>query len=162
MQHGGQSDAGAKMLRVGSDGDQRLGRRLEQQVVDDGLVLPGDGGDRRRQAEHDVEVGNRQQLGFPIGQPFLGGNSLALRAVAVAAGVVSDPHMRTILAALDMAAESRGTAALDGRHDLQLIEAHLSGVGITPGRTVAAEDIRQLDRWTRHGRAAIRRAVLPR
>ena len=149
MQHGGQSDAGAKMLGVGGDGDQRFGRRLEQQVVDDGLVLPGNGGDRRRQGEHDVEVGNRQQLGFALGQPFLGGNSLALRTVAIAAGVVGDAHVRTILASLDMAAESRGTAALDGRHDLQLREAHLSGVGVAPGRAVAAKDIRQLDCWTR-------------
>ena len=67
--------------------------------------------------------------------------------------------MRAVLAALEMAAESRGTAALDGRHDLQLVEAHVSGVGGAPGRTVAAEDIRQLDRWTRHGSAAIWRAV---
>ena len=67
--------------------------------------------------------------------------------------------MRAVLAALDMAAESRGTAALDGRHDLQLRKAHMSGIGDTPGRTVAAEDIRQLDRWTRQGSAAIRRAV---
>ena len=59
--------------------------------------------------------------------------------------------MRAVLAALDMAAESRGTAALDGRHDLQLVEAQVSGVGGAPGRTVAAEDIRQLDRWTRQG-----------
>ena len=59
--------------------------------------------------------------------------------------------MRAILATLDMAAESHGTAALDGRHDLQLVEAHVSGVGGAPSRTVAAEDIRQLDRWARQG-----------
>src|SRR5271165_5265000 len=104
-------------------------------------------------------VGNRQQFGLPIGQPFLGGNGLALGAVAVAAGVVGNPHMRAVLAALDVAAESLGATALDGRHDLQLREAYLSGVGVAPGRSVVAEDIRQLDRWTRHGRAAIRRAV---
>ena len=151
VQHGGQSDPGAEVLRVGGDGDERLGRRLEQQIVDDGLVLPRDGGDRRRQGEHDVEVWDRQQLGLPIGQPLLGGNGLALRAVAIAAGVVGDAYMRAILAALDMAAESCGAAALDGRHDLQLREAHLPGVGGAPGRTIPAEDIRQLDRWTRHG-----------
>jgi hypothetical protein len=72
MEHGGQSDPGAKMLGVGSDGDERPGRHPEQQVVDDRLVLPGDGGDRPRQAKHDVEVGNRQQLRFPIGEPRSG------------------------------------------------------------------------------------------
>jgi hypothetical protein len=148
--------------RLGGDGDERLRRRLEQDAVDDGLVLPGDVGDRCRQSEHDVIIWHGQQLRLPLGQPFLGGDGLALRAVAITAGVVGDAHMRAILAALDMAAERRGAAALDGRHDLQLREAHMSGVGVAPCRTVAAEDIRHLDRWTRHGRAAIRRAVLPR
>ena len=151
VQHCGQSDPRAKMLRIGRDGDERLGRGLEQDAVDDGLVLVGDVADRGRQREHDVVVPNRQQLRFAVGQPFLGGDRLALRAVPVAAGVVGDAHMRAILAALDMPAESRGAAALDGRHDLQLREAHLSGVGAAPHRTVAAEDIRNLDRWTRQG-----------
>ena len=46
VEHGGDADAGAEVLGVGGDGDQRLGRGLEQQVVDDGLVLVGDVGDR--------------------------------------------------------------------------------------------------------------------
>ena len=50
---------------------QRLGRGLEQEVVDDGLVLVGDVADRRRQREDDVVVGHRQQLGLALGQPFL-------------------------------------------------------------------------------------------
>jgi hypothetical protein len=47
------------MLGIGGDGQQRLGRRLEQQVVDHRLVLVGDVGDRGRQSEDDVEVGHR-------------------------------------------------------------------------------------------------------
>ena len=34
VQHGGDADAGAEVLGVGGDGDQRLGRGLEQEVVD--------------------------------------------------------------------------------------------------------------------------------
>jgi hypothetical protein len=86
VEHGGQADPGAEMLRVGRNGDERLGRRLEQQVVDDGLVLVGDVADRGRQREDYVEVWDRQQLGFPVGKPLLGSNGLALRAVAIAAG----------------------------------------------------------------------------
>jgi hypothetical protein len=52
---------------VGGDGDQRLGGGLEQDVVDGGLVLIGNVGDRRRHGEHDVEVGRRQQLGLACG-----------------------------------------------------------------------------------------------
>ena len=42
VQHGGEADAGAEMLGIGGDGRQRLGRRLEQQIVDGGLVLERD------------------------------------------------------------------------------------------------------------------------
>jgi hypothetical protein len=49
-----------------------------------------------------------------------------------------------------MAAESRGAAALDGRHYLQLAEAHVTGVGATPSWPVVAEDIRDLQSWTCH------------
>ena len=45
MQHRDHADLGAEMLGVSGDGAQRLGRRLEQDVVGDGLVLQGDGGD---------------------------------------------------------------------------------------------------------------------
>ena len=37
-----------------------------------------------------------------------------------------------VLAALDMPAERRRAAALDRRHHLQLAEAHMAGVGVTP------------------------------
>ena len=60
-----------------------------------------------------------------------------------------------VLAARDVAAERRRAAALDRRHHLQLAEAHMAGVGLTPCRTMVAEDIRDLQRRTRHGRAAL-------
>ena len=56
MEDGGDADAGAEVLGIGRDCEHGLGRGLEQQVVDDGLVLVGDIGDRCRQREHDVEV----------------------------------------------------------------------------------------------------------
>ena len=59
MQHRGDADAGAQMLGVGRDRAHRLGRGLEQEIVDDGLVLVGDGGNPRRQREDDVEVRDR-------------------------------------------------------------------------------------------------------
>ena len=71
--------------RVGGDGDQGLGRCLEQQVIDDGLVLVGDIGDGRRQREHDMIVRHRQQIGFACGKPVFCRRSLALRAMPVAA-----------------------------------------------------------------------------
>ncbi len=59
MEHRGQADAGAEMLGIGGDGDQRLGGSREQDGVDRGLVVVGDVGDRRRQREHHVVIGHR-------------------------------------------------------------------------------------------------------
>ena len=84
MENRGDTDAGAEVLRVSGDRDQGLGRCLEQQVVDDGLVI-GDVGDGCRQREHDMEVRPRQQIGFARRKPVLCRRALALRAMPVAA-----------------------------------------------------------------------------
>ena len=154
VQHGGDADAGAEMLRIGGDRQHGLGRDLEQEIVDHGLVLVGDVGDRRRQREHHVIVRHRQQLGLALGEPFLRGGALALRAVPVAAGVVGDGRIGAVLAARDMAAEGRRAAALDRRHHLQLVEADMAGIGLTPCRAMVAEDIRNLQSRARHARRA--------
>jgi hypothetical protein len=54
-----------------------------------------------------------------------------------------------------MPAEGRRSAALDRRHHLELAEADMASVGFTPRRSMAAEDIRDLQPWTRHARRAL-------
>ena len=56
VQHGGEADARAEMLRVGGDGGQRLGGGPDEEVVDGGLVVERDRAERRRQGEHHVIV----------------------------------------------------------------------------------------------------------
>jgi hypothetical protein len=73
------------VLGISGDGEQRLGRRAEQQVVDHRLVLVGDRGDLGRQGEDQVEVADRQQVGLAGGQPVLRRRALALRAMPVTA-----------------------------------------------------------------------------
>src|SRR5258707_10564228 len=72
----------------------------------------------------------------------------------VAAGVVRDLRMaaRRVLAACDMPAERRRATALDRTHHLQLLEAHMPAVGLAPSRTVIAENVRDLQSWSSHGR----------
>ena len=43
VQHRDEANAGAEMLGIGRDGERGLGRGLEQQIVDHGLVLVCDG-----------------------------------------------------------------------------------------------------------------------
>jgi hypothetical protein len=67
-------------------------------------------------------------------------------------GVVSDLGVAAlvVLAARDMTAERCRAAALDRRHHLELAEADMAGVGLTPRRSMAAEDIRNLQRRAGH------------
>ena len=99
VQYGGQADARAQMLWVGGDRGQRLRGGPEQEVVDGRLVLERDGADRGRQGEDDVIVGNRQELGLAVFEPSPRGSRLALRAVAIPAGVVCDALVRAVLSA---------------------------------------------------------------
>src|SRR4029077_5650719 len=84
------ADLGAKVARVGRDGAQRLRRSAEQDRIHHRLVVKGDVSDWRRDGEHDVEVGYWQQLGAARLKPFGARQALALRAVANAAGGVSN------------------------------------------------------------------------
>ncbi len=51
-----------------------------------------------------------------------------------------------VFAGRDMAAKGCRAAGLDRRHCLELAEADMAGVGLTPSRPVVAEDIRDLQR----------------
>ncbi len=146
MQHRREADLAAETLRVGGDCQQRLGTRLEQQVVDDGLVVECDRRDARRQREHDMEVGHLQQLGLARLQPFPRLRSLALRTMPITTGVVRDHGMsaRGVLTTRNMATEGRRAATLDRVHHLHLRMTEMAPVGETPSRTVVAEDIRNL------------------
>jgi hypothetical protein len=144
VQHHGEADAGAQVLGIGGNRQQGLGRGLEQNVVDHGLVLIGNIGDGHRQREHHVIVRHRQQFGLARSQLFLRCRTLALRAMPVTAGVIGNVRVRARLAARHMPAESRRATALDRRHDLQLAEAHRAGVGLAPRWSMVAEDLRDL------------------
>src|SRR5215470_9581247 len=74
----------------------------------------------------------------------------------VTTGVVGDLRVAAlvVLAARDMPAERHRAAVLDRRHHLELAEADMAGVGLAPRRAMAAEDIRNLQPWTRQQRRA--------
>src|ERR1700724_616530 len=75
---------------------------------------------------------------------------LPITGSAHKAAVVGDRCVGTVLAACDMSAQRRRAAALDGAHHLELEQAHVTAVGVTPRGPVAAEDVRDLQSWTGH------------
>ena len=131
--------------KIGRDSLHRLRRRLEQQVVEQRLVLIRDVGDLSRQREDDMEVADRQQVGFAPGQPCPRGRTLAFGAVPVAAAVIGDPPVPAVLAGLDMTTQGRGAAVLDRRHHLQLEQTQVPGMGGPISWASTAEDIGDLE-----------------
>jgi len=152
VEHGGDTDASAEMFGVGRDCEDGLARGLEQQIVDHRFILISEVSDWRRQREDDVEVGYSQELGLALGEPLLCRGGLAFVAIPIAARVIGDPRITAVLvlATFDMATERSRAAALDRTHDLELVEAHMAGVGLTPRRSEVAEDIRDFESRTDH------------
>src|SRR5271169_7197290 len=84
------------------------------------------------------------------------GQTLALRTVPVAAGIVGDAGLAAILTPLDMAAERSRPTRLDGRYDPTLSETQAAGVIGTISGAMAAEDVCHLERRPHAGRSARR------
>ena len=86
VQDGGDSDRAAEMPRIASEGEQRVGGRAEEQRVDHPRIALRERVEIVRQREDDVEIRDRQQVGFPRRQPAFLCQRLTLRAVAIATG----------------------------------------------------------------------------
>ena len=144
VEHGDDADLRAQMPGVCCDGAQCLGGCLEQDVVDLGLVLERNLGDRRRHGEDDMEILDRQQFALTRGEPLRPGRPLALWTMPVAAGVIGVPDQPARGAGLGMAAEFRRPAQLDGAYHPPLDAAKMIRFGRTIGVAVATEDVRHL------------------
>jgi hypothetical protein len=116
VEDGEKADGSAEVLRVLGDGQEGPGGCAEQDVVEEALVLKGDGRKRVGQSEDDVEVGDGEKLVEARLKPLASRSALALGAVTVATGVVGDGLMAAAIAPLDVAAEGGRAAGLDGRH----------------------------------------------
>src|SRR5436853_428660 len=88
MQHAQESDLRAKVFRIGGNFQQRCGAGLEQELEENLLVLPDERDQRVWHAEDQVVIIDRQQLLLASAQPLVTSVGLALRAVAIAAGVI--------------------------------------------------------------------------
>jgi hypothetical protein len=77
----------------------------------------------------------------------------------VAAGIIGDAFVRAVLTTLDVSAERGGPAGLDRRHDLQLAQTHMAGVGFAPRRAMGAKDVGDLQARPRHTALVSRAAI---
>ena len=150
VKHGKEAELGAEVLGVGRDGAQGLGRGAEQDAVDDWLVLAGDVGDLFRHGKDHVEIGRGQQFGSAVFEPLGAGQRLALRAMAIAAGVVPDALVAAGVTLFDVPAKRRRPAPHDRGHDTALRSRQRSAVLLTIGIAEAAEYLRHFRHRAAH------------
>ena len=165
VQNGRYSDVGTEVLTIGGNGSEGLGRSLKQQAIHLGLVLVGNRTDRGRKLEHRVKIRHRQKLGCARRKPCRRSRPLAFSAVPIAAAIIGDACVRTVLAAVDMTAERGSATNLDCRHDAPLGKVYVAGIGCAPRLTMAAEDIPYLQLRSEHVRVTqlvTSRVTLPR
>ena len=84
---------------------------------------------------------------------------LPITGFAHKAGVVGDAFVRAVFTALDVSAERSRAAVLDRRHDFQLAEADMAGVGLAPRRAMGAKDVGDLQARPRHAATVSRTAM---
>ena len=88
VEDGEEADLGTQVFGISSDRAESSGRGLEQQVVNHYLVLQGQAGDGLGQGKDDVKIDDGQELLLTGSDPAGFGQGLALRAMAIATGVV--------------------------------------------------------------------------
>jgi len=97
-----------------------------------------------------VVILDRQQVGLAGFEPAMCGTTLAPGAMPVTTGVVSDLLMFAGRTTQYMTAECCTAASLDGRHHLELVEADVPCIRLTPYLSLGAEDVRDLQGLSGH------------
>jgi hypothetical protein len=124
VKHGKKADLCTKVLGVSSDRAERLGGGPEENVVNDSLVLQGNGGDAVGYRKNNMVVPDGQEFCLSFLQPFSFGKRLAFGAVTVAAGIVRYPAMAAPVTLIYVSAQCCSPAELDGTHDAPLLWRH--------------------------------------
>jgi len=142
MENSQEPDGGPEVAGVGRHLQQCPGRSLEQEPIDHLRVLEGHGGQELGQGEHDVEVGDGQEVRLLGLEPLGRLTALALGTVPVPAGVVGDLPLAAVVTLLDVAPQSAGPALDHGPQDPALSRGRR--VALPVRLTVAANDLGDL------------------
>jgi hypothetical protein len=90
VEDGEEADLRAQMFGISRDGEESLRDGAEEEIVEGVLVVQGDARDLFGEGEDDVEIFGGEEFGIALLDPFGTCLSLALGAMAVAAGAVLD------------------------------------------------------------------------
>jgi hypothetical protein len=104
--------------------EERGAGRLEEQPVESGRVLQGQGAQGGREREDPVEIADRHERAALVFQPLAAALVLAGWAVAVAAAVRPPVRALTVLAVPDRPAQLRGTTPGQPAEHFELVSRH--------------------------------------
>ena len=107
MEHGEESDLRTQVFGISGDGPQGFGRGAEENAVNHLLVLVGDWGNLFRHREYNVEVLAVEEFRLAVLDPLGASQGLALGAVAISTGPVTNSLVAALIALLDLSTESR-------------------------------------------------------
>jgi hypothetical protein len=127
---------------------------LKKHAVDPALILQGQRADLVREGKHHVEVFHGQELGEPFLDPLSTSGRLALRAMAVAAGVVSGPAMTTSVTFLQVTAQLRGAAASHIPENTPLVRGEDISIPMEEGWGELPEDLGDFEPRLDHGESS--------
>ena len=100
----GDADGAAEVTRVASEGEQGVRGGAEEERVDHARIPLRQRIERVRESEDDVKIREGQQVGATGREPPFLGERLALRTMAIATGVVGDPHRAAVITRLPLVA----------------------------------------------------------
>lgn len=142
VQDGRETDLRAQVLGVRSDGEQGLGSGAKKNVVHHRLILQGYRSKRFGQCKDGVMVRDGEDFRLARFEPLRLVQALAFGAVAIAARIVGDGLMATVVAFVDVSAQRRRAAHLDGVHDTALFPRHAGAIFLAIDVPVRTENVR--------------------
>jgi hypothetical protein len=121
VQYGKKADGSTEVSGIGGNGEQSFGSGLKQDGIDLSRVLKRQATDLLGKSEHDVEIGDRQKLRLPFGEPLGAGGGLALGATAIATRVEYFDAMSTPVALIEVTTQDCGPAVANVSERLPLL-----------------------------------------
>lgn len=139
VQHREEADLCAEVAGIGGNSLQGSGAGGEQDFIDLLFVAQHQIVELFGKGENHVVVFDGQQFSLPAFDPACPRQVLAFRTVPVAAGVVGNPFLVAVAAAVPMASERGGTADFYGMHQPELMERKRQSNPIYEVRGLTAE-----------------------
>ncbi len=103
-----------------------------------------------RYREDHMKVVGGEKFSLARGEPLLACFCLALRAMAVAAGVIRDGLMTAPRTGIQMAAKSRRAAVLNGPKSFEVLKAEALVIPVQKAVALCAEDVGHLHGGATH------------